>query len=163
MATPENTLISRAEVTSITTPATNRKALVLDGATIELGDTGVRDLSGMFTAGKVSSGRVLVQRVGNVVTWQFINVMLPADAVHPWAIITNAAALAGVLPEAGTFTTPAITSTGASVRLVVESNGAVSIYYGKPATAYLGVMTYVTAKAWPTALPGVANGQPVGV
>jgi hypothetical protein len=163
MATPGNTLITRADVTSIIDATTGRKALVLDGVTLELGDTGIRDLSGMFTAGQVSAGRVLVQRTGNVVTWQFINVTLPSNAVHPWAIISNATALAGVLPEVGTFTTPAITVTGASVRLVVESNGVVSIYYGKPATAYLGVLTYVTTKAWPTTLPGVANGQPIGV
>lgn len=158
MATPENTLISRAEVTSITTTATGRKALTLDGGTIELGDTGLRDLSGLFTAGKVTSGRVLVQRIGNVVTWQFDLVTLPADAVHPWAIITNATALSGVLPTVGTHTVPAITVAGGAVRLVVEANGTVSIYYGIPATAYLGVLTYVTTKPWPTTLPGVADG-----
>lgn len=160
MATPETTLISRAEVTSITTSATGRKALTLDGSTIELGDTGWRDLTGLYTAGKVTSGRVLVRRMGNVVTWnlQSLNLAGPVASTHDFI---NSSTLAGFMPEylsAGVL----MQSDSELARLVVGTN-TLSVHYGIEAVNYIGGLSYVTYKAWPTTLPGVADGQPVGI
>lgn len=162
MATPENTLISRAEVTSITAATTGRKALVLDGATLELGDTGIRDLSGMFDASTVASGRLLVQRIGNTVTWTLISLNLAAGVTSIWSLMTNAN-LAGMMPP-GSYSEAAVLmqSDTESARFIVGNNN-VAIHFGISAVNYVGTLTYLTNKAWPTTLPGVADGQPVGV
>lgn len=160
MATPETTLITRAEITSITTPATGRKALVLDGATIELGDTGMRDLSGMFVAGKVASGRLLVQRVGNTVTWTLVPLKLagPVGTVHD---IVKSSTLTGFMPRYAAATTM-LQSDAEQARLITISDG-LSIHYGLADVNYSASFTYITTNAWPTTLPGVADGQPVGI
>lgn len=164
MADANKTLITRAEVTSILTPATGRKALVIDGATIELGNTGIRDLSGIFDAGKVSAGKATVQRIGNTVTWMLEPVTLPAGATHPWVIISNTGGrLNGFLPTVLQARSTLITTGLAPVRFVVGANGNVEIHYGVASSSYAGTLTFVTEAAWPTTLPGVANGQPVGV
>ena len=162
MAEANMTMISRAEVTSIITPATGRKALVLDGTTIELGDTGIRDLSGMFDAGKVASGRLTVQRVGNTVTWSVKSLNLAAGVTSIWSLITNTS-LVGMLPS-GSYSENAtlMQSDAESARFIVGNNNA-AIHYGISAVNYSGTLTYLTNRAWPTALPGVADGQPVGV
>lgn len=101
MAQASVTLITRAEVTSIADATTGRKALVLDETTIELGDTGPRDLSGIFIAGKVASGRLLVQRDGSVVTWSLasFNLASPVGSVHD---LVQSATLVGFMPSSGT-------------------------------------------------------------
>lgn len=160
MATPENTLISRAEVTSITDATTGRKAFVLDGSTIELGNTGLRDLSGMFTAGKVTSGRLLVQRINNTVTWTLVSLNFagPVGDIHDFITSTT---LAGFMPTYQAATT-LLQSNTEQARLITIANG-LSIHYGIAAVGYVSSFTYTTTNVWPTTLPGVADGQPVGV
>lgn len=161
MATPDKTLITRAEVTSITKVETGRKALVLDGATIELGDTGLRDLSGLFIADKVLSGRVLVKRVASTVTWYFISVQIASNATHPWDIISTSTALAQIAPEANIYQ-PVMSNATDTGRILISGLGAVSVHYGEPSQTYTASVTYNTSRPWPTTLPGVADGQPVG-
>ena len=161
MAEANMTMISRAEITSITDATTGRKALVLDGTTIELGDTGLRDLSGMFVAGSVESGRVLVQRVGNVVTWTLSSVKVPAGTTTIWKVLESAE-FSGLLPPVLAFAPMMGTSTNTS-RVVLTPAGKLELHYTINATTYTGVLTFQSHQAWPTALPGVANGQPVGV
>lgn len=165
MATPENTLISRAEVTSIITPATGRRALVLDGATIELGDTGQRDLSGAFEAGAVTSGQVIVQRIGNVVEWTFNAVVLPAGVTSAWTIMKAAAGgYTAFLPEYGVQAATLIDGTSEYLsRVIVPASGDVAFHYAEAVRPWTGIVTFVTSRAWPTSLPGVVRGQPVGV
>ena len=161
MAEANMTVITRADVTSITTPATGRKALVLDGTTIELGDTGLRDLSGMFVAGSIESGRILVQRVGNVVTWTLSSVKVPTGVTTIWKVLESTA-FSGLLPPVLAFAPMMGTSTNTS-RVVLTQSGKLELHYSINATTYTGVLTFQSYQAWPSALPGVANGQPVGV
>lgn len=136
-----------------------------DGATktVEVGDSGIRDLSGLFITGTVASGRILAQRIGNTVTWYFINVTLQAGALPTGKIMEGPGTFSEFLPAFASHTAPAITNgAGESVRLLVSGTG-ITIQYAKAGPAYVGTVTYVTTKAWPTTLPGVANGQPVAV
>lgn len=162
MATPDMTLITRAEVTSITTAATGRKAFTLDGATIELGDTGLRDLSGMFVAGKVASGRALVRRAGNTVTWFFAGVNLAAGTTNNETIINIDSNVAQFAPK---YTAGSTVLAGGTeiARVVANASGSVSVLDGLPGYSYTGSLTYLTDKTWPATLPGVADGQPIGV
>lgn len=165
MADANKTLITRAEVTSIITPATGRRALVLDGATIELGDTGLRDLSGLFEPSTVVSGSVRVWRIGNMVEWQFVNIVLPTSA-QGQTIMSNAGQAAGALtpflpPTGDAVSTGLLGSDTARAR--VSSGGVIQIQYGEAGVAWNMSAIFVTNRAWPTTLPGVVNGQPVGV
>lgn len=162
MATPENTLITRAEVNSITNVDTGRKALVLDGTTIELGNTGLRDISGMFKAGAVSSGRITVRRVGSVVTWHFNAVQISASAVHPWDILPASDSLLPFAPEKNIYEGSMATATDTG-RILIDAAGGVSIHYGEPSHAYTGVVTFNTSRGWPSTLPGVVDEQPVRI
>lgn len=162
MATPDITLITRAEVTSIADATTGRKALVLDGATIELGDTGLRDLRPMFTPGRVASGRVLVQRVGSRVTWYLDSLNLAAGVTTIWNLIPaggNLARFAAPVTAGATL----MQSKSEYARLVIGIGGSIDIHFGASGINYIGVISYDTKLGWPVALPGVADGQPVGV
>jgi len=166
MAEASNTLITRAQVTSVLTPATGRKALVLDGSTIELGDTGQRDISGLFIAGRVTSGQVVVQRVGNVVTWIFNAVLFPAEVISSgWQILDGTpGTFAAFTPEYGAMTTSLIqSSTEYHARAVVPPSGNVAFHYAESGQAWTGSLSFITSRPWPTSLPGVVRGQPVGV
>ena len=161
-------IITESYFKPIVTAATGRVAFQVrgeDGATktIECGDSGIRDLSGLFIAGATASGRLLVQRSGNTVTWYFINIVLNSSAAGSGKILEGPGALSEFLPTYGSHSAPSITSaSGDSVRLLISGTGA-TIQYAKAGTVYVGTMTYVTTKPWPTTLPGVANGQPVAV
>ncbi|NUU30836.1 hypothetical protein [Arthrobacter sp. C9C5] len=162
MAEASMTLITRAEVTSISDVTTGRKALVLDGNTLELGTTGLRDLSGMFKSGSVLGGRVIVRRTGSTVTWHFIGVQIAANATHPWEIITASSALLPFAPEVNIY--EAAMSNGSDTgRILIDAAGAVSVHYGEPSNSYTAVITFNTGRSWPSSLPGVVNGQSVGV
>jgi len=163
MAAPENTLITRAEVTSITDATTGRKALVLDGATLELVDTGIRDLSGLFTAGNVASGRVLVQRTGRTVTWTLVSLNLAGSVASVWSILANTAGRFDGFKPTYTAAATLMQSEAEYARIMVNGSGSVDIHYGAAGVNYVGTITYTTTAPWPTTLPGVADGQPVGV
>lgn len=160
----EDQLWDRSRLAYAEVPATGRKTLTVNsGTAIELGDTGLRDLSGMYQAGAVSSGRVLVHRVGNVVTWIFENVLLASPATHPWTIFASSSALSGFVHDVSAQSTTAMAGTSGQARILVNPSGSVQFHYGQSTIAYVATITFVTTKPWPTALPGVANGQPVGV
>jgi hypothetical protein len=164
MATPENTLISRAEITSAATTATGRKALVLDGSTIELGDTGWRDLSGSLDT--LVSGRVLVRRQAGRVTWNFINIMLASGAsATAQNLFSSTDALRDpFLPDYVAYAPVKVNAT-VEGRLSVLVSGSPRLDYATIGAAYSGTVSFPVrgSGAWPTALPGVADGQPVGV
>lgn len=158
-------IITESYFKPITNAATGRVAFEVKGVdgttkTVENGDTGVRDLSGLFNAGKVTSGRVLVRRIGNVVTWTLVSLNLagPVASVHD--LIGNTG-LAGFMPDY-LAAASLMQSEAEHARLITGTNS-LSIHYGMAGVNYVGVLTYVTGKAWPTALPGVADGQPVSV
>lgn len=159
MATPENTLITRAEVTSITTEATKRKALVLDGSTLELGNTGIRDLSGLFVTGNVASGRVLLQRIGNVVTWTLESLNLAGTVVSVWPVLANTGGRFDGFKPTYTAAAALMQSEAEFARLMVNGSGSVDIHYGAAGVNYTGIITYLSATPWPSTLPGVADGE----
>lgn len=161
MAEANMTMISRAEVNSIITPETGRKALVLDGTTIELGDTGLRDLSGLFVPGNVASGRLMVRRVGNMVTWLLNPITLAGEVATVWNLISDPLVLRGFGSEY-TQAVPLMQSESEHARLLASRN-AVEIHYGIAGVGYRGTLSYLTTETWPASLPGVADGQPVGV
>jgi hypothetical protein len=161
MADANKTLITRAEVTSIITPASKRRALVIDGVTIELGDTGPRDLSGMIT--NVVSGRLLVQRVGQATTYSVVNIQTPESMAGQAVTILPGSAL-NMSPFRPFYTVNAAHlagSNGQMARLVVAASGAVQIHYAQPGVSYSGALTFVNSAGWPATLPGVEDGQPV--
>jgi len=163
MATPENTLISRAEITSAATTATGRKALVLDGSTLELGDTGWRDLSGSLDA--LVSGRVLVRRQAGRVTWNFINILLASGAsATAQNILTTDALRDPFLPDYVAYAPVKVNAT-VEGRFSVLVSGSPRLDYATVGAVYSGTVSFPVrgSGAWPTTLPGVADGQPVGV
>lgn len=163
MATPDKTLITRAEVTSIITPATGRVALVLDGKTIELGDTGWRDLSGSLNT-LVSSGRILVRRQKGTITWRFIDVILAAGATTAQNLLSSVDPLVTpFLP--GYHSYDSVKSSGTvEGRFTVLTAGSPRLDYATVSAGYAGLVSFPYRDAWPaTALPGVADGEPIGV
>jgi len=164
MATPETTLITRAEITSITGATSGRKALVLDGSTLELGDTGWRDLSGSLDP--LVTGRVLVRRQAGRVTWNFINIVLASGAsTSAQNIFTGTDALRDpFLPDYVAYSPVKVNAT-VEGRLSVLVAGSPRLDYATVGAAYSGLVSYPVrgSGAWPATLPGVADGQPVGV
>lgn len=163
-------IITESYFKPITNAATGRVAFQVkadDGTTktVECGSTGLRDLSGMFPAGAVTSGRVLVERAGNTVTWYFQAVNLPAGATAAHTILENNTLLSPFMPQYQSQV--ATMSNGTEIaRLVVGAAGTVRIDYGEAGYTYTGVVTFTARNngaGWPTTLPGVADGQPVAV
>ena len=165
MATPENTLISRAEVTSVVSATSGRKALVLDGSTLELGDTGWRDLSGSLDP--LVTGRVLVRRQAGRVTWNFINIVLASGASTSAQNIFNATADSlrdPFLPDYVAYA-PAKVNATVEGRFSVLVSGSPRLDYATVGAAYSMMVSFPVrgTGTWPATLPGVADGQPVGV
>lgn len=163
MAEPLMTIVTRADITSITDATTGRKALVLDGSTIELGKTGMRDVSGLFVADHVTSGRVLVERVGNLVTWTLVGLNLKGPVTSVWSVLANTAGRFDGFKPVYTQAATIMQSDAELARLMINGSGSVDIHYGAAGVNYPGQITYTTTQPWPTVLPGVADGQPVGV
>ena len=154
MADANKTLITRAEVTSIITPATGRFALVMDGQTIDLGDTGVRDVSANLDPAKVSgiaAGQLLVRRSGKFNTV----VISVTPSVAGNTQITKTGLGAGFAPEVNYF----CQSPNGTVGITTAGN----IYINPTVIGVRSqvVLTYDTSAAWPTTLPGVKRGDPV--
>lgn len=145
----------------IETAATGRRALQLpSGTTIELGDTGIRDLSGLFVAGTVQSGRLLSRRVGNIVQIIFDNLKVTAAVAGTNVKIHDlASGFRAPYPETEAFNTGATAPQG---RLSSAGAG-VYVQFANSTFTYATILTYVTSDAWPATLPGVADGQPIGV
>lgn len=164
MATPENTLITRAEVTSIFNPAAGRVALILDGTTVELGNTGWRDLSGQLNP--LVTGRVLVRRALDTVTWEFINIVLAAGATSAQNIFAGmpGSLVEPFLPDRHTYEAVKSNAT-LEGRFAVLSNGSPRLDYATVGAGYSGQVSFPVrgSRTWPGTLPGVADGQPVAV
>lgn len=150
----------------ITDATTGRVAFEIQAGTgkttVECGNTGLRDLSGMFVTGKVTSGRVLVQRIGNTVTWYLVNLNLASGVTTVHNVIPGGGNLARMVPPY-TATEALMQSEAEHARLVIGIGGSLDIHFGISGVNYTGVITYTTNMAWPAALPGVADGQPVAV
>lgn len=169
MATPENTLITRAEITSASSLA-NRKAFVLDGLTIELGDTGLRDVTAYMNMTWIESGRVLLARVGDMVELSLVDILIKAGAPAALVVQNNVRVnQQGFYPPYGRSGRAVATSGtgtasgGAGLDMFVNSGLGVVLYGAQPGVTYQASLAWKTEAVWPASLPGVADGQPIGV
>ena len=155
MAEANKTLINRAEVTSIVTPATKRFALVMDGQTVELGNTGWRDISGLLqnVVGPITAGMLLVIRAGNTVTYK----ISCTPSINGNALMMTAGIGAAFAPDATLF------DQGRGGAPGVSTGGSIYINPAVAGQGVAGLITFVTDNAWPTLLPGVPLGDPVVV
>jgi hypothetical protein len=164
MATPGNTLITRADVTSVIDAVSGRKALVLDGQTLELGDTGWRDLSGSLNT--LVTGRILVRRQANRVTWRFIAVVLAAGATTAQNLFNATADVLRdpFLPDSAEYAAVQSNATMTG-RFSILTAGSPRLDYATVGAGYSGSVSFPVrgTGAWPSTLPGVADGQPVTV
>lgn len=154
MAAANMTLITRAEITSAASTATGRKALVLDGTTIELGFTGVMDVTSLAVG--LASGSIELWRAGDRAVLNFINVVPTASASN-WAVFTglpvgfrSASVVGG---EGGVVNA----GTSSAVRRTNWTKGGnVSIYSVVAGEAINGTIE-ITALGWPAALIGAST------
>ena len=161
MATPENTLWDKAAL-AFTTDVQNRHYLVNSGKTVEIGDTGVRNLSGVLT--NVTAGTVYAQRIGEMVTITLEGVITTGTG----NLIIVPAATPGVRSLAPTSRTvwAALFTAAGVARVGIGANGAIYVHCPFAGQAASGSMTFATSEDWFNAsrpLPGVAFGEPTGV
>lgn len=158
MADANKTLITRAEMTSLITPATGRVRLTLDGQNVDLGSTGWRDVSASLDptkVGTITAGMLVVIRTANVVT---VAMSLTPSASGNVQVTASGSSLGSAFaPDKVLW----FDGRGGSVGISTAG-----VLYVNPATAGVKVdasMTFVCDNTWPTALPGVELGQPVVV
>lgn len=171
MADANKTLITRAEITSAEVAASNRKTLTLDGVTIDVGDTGVRDLSALINiATNLDSGRLLLARNGRRVQLWLVNVVVKAGAASPTIVMTNSRSnTSGFYPpyvatgRAVAASGNGTASAGASADVYVNTSLGVVLHGATPGVAYQASLCWDTLAGWPNVLPGVADGSPIGV
>ncbi|MDR6691482.1 hypothetical protein J2X55_002405 [Microbacterium sp. 1154] len=110
------------------------------------GDTGRRDITSLFGA-SVTAGRVLISRYGRHVTVTLDNVTVPSGAPT----------VAGLIPVGFRTTSAAVYPVGYSPNTAtVWGNGDINLPTG---SGRYGSFTYLTEQAWPTSLPGTADGS----
>lgn len=119
-------------------------------------DTGLRDVSSMFIAGRVTSGRLLVSRKHDVVRWFFDAIVLPpaADGLS-WQLL-NAADFQPFRPLFTTAQGYRLNTAGDTVRLSSAAAGGLFVQFAKSGSAISTVLETYTEAGWPTTLPGVA-------
>ena len=153
MAEANKTLITRADFDSIITPTTGRNALVLDGVTIELGFTGVMNVTSL--AAGLASGTIELWRAGDRAVVNFINAV-PSASGATWAVLTG-------LPV-GFRTVSAVGGEGGAVNAGAASavrrtnwtkSGNVNVHGVVAGEAINGTIE-ITAAGWPTALIGAS-------
>jgi len=117
-----------------------------DREQIIYGDTGRRDVTSLFGA-SVTAGRVILQRYGRHVTITLDNVTVP----------TGAPTVVGIIPIGFRTTSAAVYPVGyAPNTATVWSDGNINLPTG---SGRYGSFTYLTEQAWPTSLPGTADGS----
>lgn len=157
MATPENTLWDKAALAIVQGPEA-RFAITVGGVTLELGDSGVRDLTGI--AQNMVSGSIKAHRANG------------ATAIVANALVKTTPGNTLLIPASGpmsafaagiTLWTPRDQN---GARLGIASSGSLYLDSTTPATPFYGTLTFPSTRGWWTALnprPGVADGSAVGV
>jgi hypothetical protein len=162
MATADLTLLSRNDLDFIVDKTTGRIAWVVkasDGthATVERGYTGIRDITGLMTG--ITAGKVTVARDGATVTFRFDDVK--ATAAQQVFTAAAPANMSVFYPEVGTLAAPLIRANTLAEKLAITSGGVVKLYNSSTTDGYSGIISFTTNKAWPTTLPGAADGTGV--
>lgn len=154
MAELNRTLITRAEMNSVINATTGRAAFVLDGTTIELGFTGVMDVTSLAVG--LTSGAIELWRAGDRAVLNFVNAV-PTASASSWNVLAglpigfrSASVVGG---EGGTVNA----GTASAVRRTNwTKSGNVSIY-GVVAGEVINGKIEITALGWPTALIGASS------
>lgn len=135
--------------------ALGRRAFQLpSGTKVEIGNTKPRDVSAQLQkVGTIVAGMVVVTRAGDVVSID--GGFTPAESGN--VQVTKDALPVGFRPPTTMW------ADGRGAPFGISTNGHL---YANPAVAAQRVdatITFVTTDPWPTALPGVASGQPLVV
>ncbi|KQR43438.1 hypothetical protein ASF87_16745 [Microbacterium sp. Leaf161] len=169
-STPETTLISRAEITSAATPATNRKLLTLDGLALDIGDTGPRDISANLLLTYITSARLILARENGFVALHGVDVLIKAGAPSSIVLQNQARSNQGMFNPPYMATGRAVatsgsgtTSGGAGADVVVNNQLGIVMHGVTPGVTYQFSVLWKTDVLWGAALPGVVDGQPIGV
>lgn len=154
MAEANKTLISRAEVDSVINPTAKWVALVIDGQTVELGNTGWRDLSGTLqNVTAPAAGQLVAIRAGNTVTVKVAVTPIGAGQVQ---ISKAANPLPSSFRPAVTLYTP-----GRGGTIGIAAGGTVYVFPDGTGSKIDATLTFATDAVRPGTLPGVALGEPV--
>lgn len=169
MASSELTLLTRSDITSAETPATGRKLFTLDGDTFELGSTGLRDLSGLLVMTWIDAGRLLACRTGERTQLHIVDLILKAGAPPSVTILQNDRTNTGTFKPAYPVTGRAVAAegnmsgvTGPSADVTVNAAFGVVVHGATPGQKYQASLSWESFTGWASALPGVADGQPIG-
>lgn len=163
-------IITRDNLTSAKTPATGRKLFTLDGDTFEIGSTGLRDLSGIVNMTYVDSCRLLGIRTRDGVLVHGVDVILKAGAPPSVVLLTNDRTNTGSFKPAYPVTGRAVAATGnltattgPGADVTINPAFGITMHGATPGVAYQFSLAYTTLAGWASALPGVADGDPIGV
>jgi len=156
------TLLTRNDLDFIVDKTTGRIAWVVkasDGthATVERGYTGARDITGLLTG--ITAGTVTVARDGSTVTYRFDDVK--CSAAQQVLAAATPANMTAFYPERGTLAVPMIRANTLAEKVAITSTGVLKLYNTSTTDGYSGVISFTTNKAWPSALPGAADGTGV--
>lgn len=136
-------------IAAVTDEATGKITLSVGGKTINVGETGLRDISGTFATR--TEGTISIQREGDLVTFS-ANVLKLSNSgtfTLPGAIPL------GFRPDS-VFNGFAVQLTGTDGwRVGIAVNGNFSLYAYTAEAWVRFTFIWTTADAWPTALPGV--------
>lgn len=168
MADADKTIVTRAEFTSAATAATNRKLLTVDGLTLDIGNTGRRDLSSFLNLTHIESGRIVMSRDGVRIQLWLIDIILKAGAPASATVMSNDRTNTGMLYPTYVATGRAIAATGngtstngPAADVYVNKNLGIVLHGATVGIAYQAAVSWETAAGWGSTLPGVADGQPI--
>lgn len=170
MATPAQTLVTRAEFSSTPVGLNMRKAVTFDGDVLEIGDTGLRDMSGSLNMTHLESGRLLLSREGRSVSLWLVDIILKATAPSSVTLLNQARPNTGSFfpPYAATGRAVAAVGSGSAVNgpgadVFINPSLGVVLHGAATGVSYKASLGWKTSAAWPASLPGVADGTPIGV
>lgn len=171
MADADKTLITRAEFTSAKNATSLGKTLTIDGDTIQVGDTGRRDVTALMNMQWLDAGRIVFRRQGNKVDFWLIGLLVKAGAPSSITIFTNDRTgmspinppyIAGDPVFPGTGNVSGLT--GPVAFASVNTSHGIAVHGVQPGLTYNGHLDWETSNAWWSgALPGVADGETAGV
>lgn len=168
MADANLTLITRAEFDSSAVAGTGRKLLTVDGLTIDVGDTELRDVTGTMNTAGITSGRLLLARVGDLVQLFLVDLIVAAGAPSSLVVQNQARTnQGGFYPKYGVTGRAVATSGsgtasgGAGADLFVNTQLGIVLHGVTPGVTYQAAVAWRTDAGWPSGLPGVADGQSI--
>ena len=150
------------KLTKIETPPRTRidttvGTRVFAGDTMIYGDTGWRDIKGLYAAD--FSGYLLVRRINNTVHIRLIELSPPEDLVRPTiarlpsGLRASGRAMLTLTHATAVGTQARLWIDAAIARVVMGNTSAVDGVYTS-STKLTGINSFVTDDPWPTSLPG---------